>query len=73
MRAVDLGRERTLFQDPLYGIRQLVDIGTQALSPAINAPTSAVQVLDRLSDLLPQIAERPIRLACSPTGRGRYG
>ena len=31
MRAVDLGRERTLFQDPLYGIRQLVDIGTQAL------------------------------------------
>jgi uncharacterized membrane protein len=63
MRAVDLGRERTLFQDPLYGIRQLVDIGTQALSPAINAPTSAVQVLDRLSDLLPQIAERP-----DPTG-----
>jgi uncharacterized membrane protein len=59
MRAVDLGRERTLFQDPLYGIRQLVDIGTQALSAAINAPTSAVQVIDRLSDLLPQIAERP--------------
>src|SRR6478736_3613542 len=27
---VDLGRERTLYQDPLYGIRQLVDTATQA-------------------------------------------
>jgi uncharacterized membrane protein len=63
LRALDLGRERTLYQDPAYGIRQLVDIAAQALSPAVNAPTTAVQVLDRLTDLLPGIASRP-----DPTG-----
>jgi len=60
---VDLGRERTLYQDPLYGIRQLVDTATQALSPAINATTTAVQALDRLIDLVRRIGRSP-----SPTG-----
>jgi uncharacterized membrane protein len=40
-----------------------VDIAAQALSAAVNAPTTAVQVLDRLTDLLLRIAERP-----DPTG-----
>ena len=63
LRAISVGRERTLYQDPAYGIRQLADIATQALSPAVNAPTTAVQVIDRLGDLLLRIAERP-----DPTG-----
>src|SRR5262249_57209938 len=63
LRAVSVGRERTLYQDPAYGLRQLVDIAAQALSAAVNAPTTAVQVLDRIVDLLPRIAERP-----DPTG-----
>jgi uncharacterized membrane protein len=62
-RLTQLGRERTLYQDPAYGIRQLVDIAAQALSPAINAPTTAVQVIDRLADLLGEIGGRP-----DPTG-----
>lgn len=63
LRNFDVGRERTLYQDPAYGIRQLVDIGAQALSPTVNAPTTAVQVIDRLAGLLLAIARRP-----DPTG-----
>ena len=62
-RAVQFGRERTLYEDPAYGIRELVDIGCQALSPAVNAPTTAVQVLDRLTDVLGRIGMNP-----DPTG-----
>lgn len=61
LRAVQFGRERTLHQDPAYGIRELVDIGSQALSPAVNAPTTAVQVIDRLTELLTRIGIQPNR------------
>ncbi|WP_196804109.1 DUF2254 domain-containing protein [Marmoricola sp. URHB0036] len=60
---LDLGRARTLYQDPTFGIRQLVDVATQALSPAINQPSTAVQVIDRLYDLLLRIGRVP-----TPTG-----
>ena len=63
LACVDLGRARTLYQDPTFGIRQLVDVATQALSPAINQPTTAVLVVDRLHDLLLRIARLP-----TPTG-----
>jgi uncharacterized membrane protein len=59
LACVDLGRSRSLYQDPTFGIRQLVDVGTQALSPAINQMTTAVQVIDRLQDLLLRIGRRP--------------
>ncbi len=51
--------ERTLLQDPGFGLRQLVDIASRALSPAVNDPTTAVQVIDRLTDLLGEIGDRP--------------
>jgi uncharacterized membrane protein len=51
-RAVRLERERTFEQDPKYPIRLLVDIAIKALSPAINDPTTAVQTIDQLEDLL---------------------
>jgi uncharacterized membrane protein len=51
-RAVGLGRVRTFEQDPKYPIRLLVDIAIKALSPAINDPTTAVQTIDQLEDLL---------------------
>lgn len=54
-----LGGERTLIQDPGFGLRQLVDIASRALSPAINDPTTAVQALDRITSLMATIAERP--------------
>jgi uncharacterized membrane protein len=59
LRAVDIGPERAVYQDPFYGVRALVDVAAQALSPAVNAPTTAVQVLDRLQDFLRLMATRP--------------
>ena len=49
---VRLGSERTFEQDPKYAIRILVDVAIKALSPAINDPTTAVQALDQVEDLL---------------------
>jgi uncharacterized membrane protein len=51
-RLVRLGGERTFEQDPKYALRILVDIAIKALSPAINDPTTAVQALDQIEDLL---------------------
>ena len=49
---VVLGVERTIEQDPAFAIRVMVDIAIRALSPAVNDPTTAVQVLDHLGDTL---------------------
>lgn len=56
MRAIDLRRERTFEQDPKYPIRLLVDIAIKALSAAINDPTTAVQAIDQIEDLLRRLA-----------------
>lgn len=47
-----LGAERTIEQDPAFAIRVMVDIAIRALSPAVNDPTTAVQVLDHLGETL---------------------
>lgn len=57
------GTERTLLQDPGFGLRQLVDTASRALSPAVNDPTTAVQALLRVEDLLARVASHP-----DPTG-----
>jgi uncharacterized membrane protein len=49
---IALGVERTIEQDPAFAVRIMVDIAIRALSPAVNDPTTAVQVLDHLEDLL---------------------
>ncbi len=54
-----LARERTMAQDPAFGFRQLVDIGQKALSPAVNDPTTAVQSIDVMHDLLRKLATLP--------------
>jgi uncharacterized membrane protein len=51
-RMIVLGTERTIEQDPAFAIRIIVDVAERALSPAINDPTTAVQALDHLSDVL---------------------
>ncbi len=68
--AVRLGRERTFEQDPKYPIRLLVDIAIKALSPAINDPTTAVQTIDQLEDLLRRLgaAELDAGYAADETG-----
>ncbi|WP_371494418.1 DUF2254 domain-containing protein [Kitasatospora sp. NBC_00374] len=49
---VAFGVERTIEQDPAFALRVLVDIATRALSPAVNDPTTAVQVLDHIEAFL---------------------
>ncbi|MBR7744583.1 DUF2254 domain-containing protein [Phycicoccus sp. BSK3Z-2] len=67
---VGLGRERTLQQDPEFGVRQLVDVAERALSPGVNDPTTAVQVLDELHRILRVVATRPDRSAYVVDGGG---
>ena len=55
------GRDRTMQQDVAFGLRQLVDIAERALSPGVNDPTTAVQALDQLHDLLRRLATRRLR------------
>ena len=51
-RALAMGDERTLDDDPAFAFRMMVDVAIKALSPAVNDPTTAVQALDRIEDLL---------------------
>jgi uncharacterized membrane protein len=60
MRVVHLATSRTFEQDPKYAIRLLVDIAIRALSPAVNDPTTAVQALDQIEDLLRRLGRRQL-------------
>ncbi len=53
-----LDRERTTNQDPLFAVRQLVDIALKALSPGINDPTTAEYAIFHLNDAIGRLAER---------------
>ena len=64
---VAFGVERTIEQDPSFAIRVMVDIATRALSPAVNDPTTAVQVLDHLGETLRMIGTTP-----NPADRGPF-
>lgn len=57
-----MGQERTFEQDPKYAIRLMVDIAIRALSPAINDPTTAVQALDEIEDLLLRLGRRRLEI-----------
>ncbi len=54
---VVLGDERTIDQDAMFAVRILVDVANLSLSPAVNDPTTAVQVLDHLAETLRMIAD----------------
>ena len=58
---VVLGVERTIEQDPAFAVRIMVDIAVKALSPAVNDPTTAVQVINHLGDLLHRIGATDFR------------
>ncbi|MFN0130028.1 MAG: DUF2254 domain-containing protein [Verrucomicrobiales bacterium] len=59
--SVIFGSERTMEQDPLFGIRILVDIAIKALSAAINDPTTAVLAIDQLHRVLRSAGRRNLR------------
>lgn len=55
---VRLGFERTSEQDVAFGLRQLVDIASKALSPAVNDPYTGVQAVNHLAVIMATIAGR---------------
>jgi len=69
-KCIALGMERTFDQDPKYAIRLLVDTAIRALSPAINDPTTAVQALDQIGDLLVRLGRRRLEIGSVYDDRG---
>jgi uncharacterized membrane protein len=69
---VRIGFERTMEQDIGFGIRQQIDIGWKALSPAVNDPYTAVQAIDHLTVICCELAVRPVgtRVLTGPGSRG---
>ena len=64
------GPDRTFDQDPKYALRLLVDIAIKALSPAINDPTTAVQALDQIQDLLFRLGRRRLEIGAVRDNQG---
>jgi uncharacterized membrane protein len=59
-RAHVTGRHRTLAQDPIFAIDQLVEIAIRALSPAVNDTFTALTCVDWLTDGLCRVAGRSL-------------
>ncbi|WP_375503015.1 DUF2254 domain-containing protein [uncultured Jatrophihabitans sp.] len=57
-RAHITGAHRTLDQDPVFAIDQLVEIAIRALSPAVNDTFTALTCIDWLADGLCTVSER---------------
>jgi uncharacterized membrane protein len=68
---VALGVERTIEDDPAFAVRIIVDIAVKALSAAINDPTTAVQAMDHLGNVLRLLGSQ--RLDGELTFRDRTG
>jgi uncharacterized membrane protein len=58
--AIVLGDFRMLLKDVAFGIRQLVDIGLRALSPGINDPTTAYDVIVHLGVVMRELLWRDL-------------
>lgn len=59
-KAMEIADARTMLEDVDFAIRQLVDIGLRALSPAVNDPTTAVEIILRLGSLLRTLLTTPL-------------
>ena len=69
-RAHVTGPHRTLAQDPVFAIDQLVEIAIRALSPAVNDTFTALTCIDWLADGLCKISTR---LSAGSVHAGRFG
>lgn len=63
-RWVVLGPERTPEQDARYGLEQLAEIGTRALSPGTNDPNTAVECIDHVGAALAKLVARRLPHTC---------
>ena len=58
-KAIGVGHERSMSEDVAFGIQQLVDIAIKALSPSVNDPTTAMNCVDRLMQILIDAGSAP--------------
>ncbi len=65
------GPNRTLSQDPVFAIDQLVEIGIRALSAAVNDTFTALTCIDWLSAGLCQVSGRTLSSGVYRDGEGR--
>jgi uncharacterized membrane protein len=70
-QAIAIGNERTFEQDPKFAIRIIVDIAIKALSPAVNDPTTAVQAIDQIEDLLLRLGNHSLEIGAFRDKDGR--
>jgi uncharacterized membrane protein len=70
-RSIRAGRERSVATNPAFGIRLLVDIALKALSPGVNDPTTAVDVIHHLKVPVREIllSDPPTRVFSGPKGQ----
>lgn len=68
--AVGVAPQRSFVQDPKYALRLLVHVAIKALSPAINDPTTAVQAIDQIEDLLRRLGRRMLDAGLANDDRG---
>ena len=54
--AYALGRQRTISQDPMFLVHELIEIAGRALSPGVNDPFTAMSCMDWLRSTMVQIA-----------------
>ena len=59
-KAFTLGPNRTMIADAGFGMDQLVEVASRALSPGINDPFTAMSCLDRIGEALARLASRPV-------------
>lgn len=59
-RHLYLGVDRTESTDLAFGLRQLQDIATKALSPGLNDPTTAVLAVNQMAAVLCRYASHPL-------------
>jgi uncharacterized membrane protein len=62
LRALQTGIERTFDQDPAMALRVLADIALRALSPAVNDPTTAIEAIDGIDQLLRVLLVRDLAI-----------
>lgn len=58
MDALTLGENRIQGQDLEYSVRQLAEVAARALSPGVNDPVTAMDVIDRFGDALCRLHDR---------------
>ncbi len=71
LRSMRTAPKRSLTGDPSFGIRQLVDISLRALSPGINDPSTAVDVIHHLKTPVREVLllPAPVRVINGPDDR----